>query len=259
MLLYRWVRRPNCRTSENLFTSTPLYFPTARTFKLPIAIVFLELVDAGRFRIDQKIAVTSTDLQPGVSPIADAHPHGAELAAAYVLNEMITESDNSAANAFVRICGGPSQVTAHLRARGIDGIDIATDEHAMSDRRDFLANRTTPGAMVKLLVRLYSGKLLSPANTAFLEQTLEKTTTGPHRIKGMLPTSTVVGHKTGTGGRHGAVQWAMNDAGVITLPNGLGHLAVAVYVQDSHLDDEATERLIARLSKESFDHAAPSH
>jgi beta-lactamase class A len=169
------------------FASTNDYLPTASTFKLPIAVVFLRLVDDGKFRIDQKISVTPADLQPGVSPIADAYPHGADLPASYVLQEMITDSDNTAANTFIRICGGPERVTALLRARGLDGIDVATDEHAMNNGGDFLRNRTTPGAMVKLLVRLYSGGLLSSATTSFLERALEQTKTFPGRIKGMLP------------------------------------------------------------------------
>ncbi len=247
------VEQPN-----TYFASSNDYLPTASTFKLPIAVAFLGLVDAGKFRIDQKISVTPADLQPGVSPIADAHPRGADLPASYVLKEMITDSDNTAANSFIRICGGPARVTALLRARGVEGIDVATDEHAMSNRADFLRNRTTPGAMVKLLVRLYSGGLLSPASTSFLERSLEETKTFPGRIKGMLPPGTVVAHKTGTGGIHGQVAWAVNDVGVITLPDHR-HLAVAVFVQDAHLNEAAADRVIAQLAKEAFDRAVSIH
>jgi beta-lactamase class A len=240
------------------FASTNEYFPTASTFKLPIAVVFLGLVDAGKFRIDQKISVTPADLQPGVSPIADAHPRGADLPASYVLNQMITASDNTAANTFIRICGGPARVTALLRARVVDGIDVATDEHSMNTRDDFLRNRTTPGAMVKLLVRLYSGGLLSPASTSFLEHALEQTKTFPGRIKGLLPPGTVVAHKTGTGGIHGQVAWAVNDVGVITLPDHR-HLALAIFVQDSRANEAAADRLIAQLARAAFDRAASAH
>ena len=87
---------------------------------------------------------------------------------------------------------------------------------------------------------------------AMLLDLLERVTTGPQRLKGLLPKTAVVAHKTGTGGTSQGVASATNDIGLITLPNGR-HLAVAVFVSDSRVDLPARERVIARIAKALWD------
>jgi hypothetical protein len=48
------------------------------------------------------------------------------------------------------------------------------------------------------------------------------------------------------------LQVLQNDVGVITLPNGRGHLAIAVLLRDSTLDDGQQEQLIADSRAGSF-------
>ena len=82
---------------------------------------------------------------------------------------------------------------------------------------------------------------------------MTETSTGPHRIKGMLPTDVVVAHKTGTSPTNDAgLSPATNDVGIITLPNGK-HLAIAILVSNS-TDDEATrDAVIAKIAKAAWD------
>jgi beta-lactamase class A len=77
-------------------------------------------------------------------------------------------------------------------------------------------------------------------------------TTGPKRLKGLLPKGTAVAHKTGTGGTQSGSTSATNDIGIIYLPNG-NHLAVAVFVSDSSADEKTRESVIARIAKASWD------
>ncbi|HEU4477430.1 MAG TPA: hypothetical protein VFR80_02860, partial [Pyrinomonadaceae bacterium] len=46
---------------------------------------------------------------------------------------------------------------------------------------------------------------------------------------------------------------ATNDVGIITLPSGRGHLAIAVLVSESKLPDAAQEKLIAELARAAYD------
>ena len=71
---------------------------------------------------------------------------------------------------------------------------------------------------------------------------------GPRRIKGLLPRGTPVAHKTGT------LAGAINDVGIITLPDGAGHLAVAVYVNTLHRTTYRRERTIAQASRALYDY-----
>jgi len=112
-------------------------YPTASTYKLPIAIAFLKAVDAGRFRLDQDVRVLPIDIVHGVSRIADERPHGGQVRVSRLLSLMITESDNSASDAILRILGGPTAVSfsgIHIHGPGremqmskIDIIEIVNE------------------------------------------------------------------------------------------------------------------------------------
>jgi hypothetical protein len=79
--------------------------------------------------------------------------------------------------------------------------------------------------------------------------------TGLHRLRGDLPAGTLVADKTGSGERDDVtrVAKATNDAGIITLPSGRGHLAIAVLISESKLPDAAQEKLIAELARAAYD------
>ena len=78
------------------------------------------------------------------------------------------------------------------------------------------------------------------------------TTTGPARIKGLLPASAVVAHKTGTSGTDHGFTYATNDIGLITLPDGR-RIAIAVFVSDSTADRTVRERVIAEAARAAWD------
>jgi beta-lactamase class A len=84
---------------------------------------------------------------------------------------------------------------------------------------------------------------------------MERATTGAKRLRGDLPAGTQVADKTGTG-EAGAVT---NDVGIITLPGGRGHLAMAVLLSGSKLSAEEQEKLIAQLARAAYDaHVSPA-
>jgi len=57
-----------------------------------------------------------------------------------------------------------------------------------------------------------------------------------------------VAHKTGT------MAAAVNDVGIVTLPDDAGHLAVAVYVNTLHRTTYRRERTIAQASRALYDY-----
>ena len=81
---------------------------------------------------------------------------------------------------------------------------------------------------------------------------MTETPTGPKRIKGMLPPGTVVAHKTGSSGTINGLTRATNDIGIVTLPDGK-HLAVAVFVSDTKVGTEASEAVIAKVARATWD------
>ena len=64
-----------------------------------------------------------------------------------------------------------------------------------------------------------------------------------------------VADKTGSGEKDEVTQAAKvtNDVGIITLPAGRGHLAIAVLVSESKLPDADQEKLIADVARAAYD------
>ena len=72
-------------------------------------------------------------------------------------------------------------------------------------------------------------------------------TGGERRLRANLPAGTQVAEKTGTGDD------TTNDVGLVTLPEGKGHLAIAVLISGSKLPAESQEKLIAELARAAYD------
>src|SRR5262249_50800488 len=107
-------------------------------------------------------------------------------------------------------------------------------------------------ACVRLLERLWGGELLSASMTDTLKSILARCKTAPHRLPGLLPRGTSVAHKSGTGGTTAGVTVAINDIGVMRLPNG-EEVAIAVLVGQPRGPVGRAERLIARAARAVFD------
>jgi beta-lactamase class A len=133
-------------------------------------------------------------------------------------------------------------VPAERRARGAAAF--------LADPRD----RATPAAYARFLVELQSGVLLGPASTDTLLAMLGRCTTGAGRLPAGLPPGTRLAHKTGTGGTWREGTNAVNDAGIVTLPGGGGHVALVVFVENVRGPVADAERAIARITREVFEH-----
>lgn len=117
----------------------------------------------------------------------------------------------------------------------------------LADPRD----QATPAAMNALLKAIFEGRALSPENTETLLDIMRRSETGANRIRGLLPEETEVAQKTGTLTGGGGV---INNAGIITLPDDKGHVAITVFVR--HRLDEDTDsqaRVIAEAARAAYD------
>jgi beta-lactamase class A len=260
-------------------------YPMASTFKVPIAVQLLTLVDAGKLRLDQMIEIKPGDLHPGSGTLSDlfAQP-GLALSVRNLLELMLLISDNSATDVCLRLAGGAEAVTARMRALGIDGINVnrstrqligdwlgianlpAESEHTVAGFRTlaeavspearraadqkFIADprdTSTPESMVRLLERIYKKDCLKTDSAALLYDIMRRCRTGDARLKGLLPRDTEVAHKTGT------IGGSANDVGIMTLPDNAGHVAIAVFVKGSAKEVADRERAIAEIARAAHD------
>jgi len=260
-------------------------FPMASTYKLPIAVQLLRLVDEGKERLDHVIRVGPKDFRPGGVPLRVKFKFGeSSLSVRVLLELMLTVSDNTASDLILRLIGGPQAVTAGMRSLGLDdlSIDRSTIQHVFDmfglprpseseslpgsyesvltsvpkDQQRAASEQyardprdtTTPDAMASLLVHLYRENLLKPETAKLLFGLMRCCKTGNGRLKGLLPTGTEVAHKSGT-----ALD-IINDVGVITLPNHAGQIAAAAFIKGAKSSIPACEHSIAEVARSVYDY-----
>jgi beta-lactamase class A len=254
-------------------------FPSMSVFKAFLAAEVLSRVDAGQLSLDKKITLAPEDIRDGLGSIDGSG--GGTFTVQELLRAALIESDNSAADALLRLSGGPEKLTGWLRDKGLRGIrcdrDLRTQgreqsgipqalspgrnastlrdkvgeesrraafESAKSDPRD----TTTPEGAVRFLIALKKGELLSAASTNLLLGWLGEVKTGQSRLKAGFASQTALAHKTGTSSTYEGVTLATNDIGLATLPDGR-MLAIAVFLGNAQGSDEARNGLIAACAR----------
>jgi beta-lactamase class A len=233
-------------------------FQMASVFKLPVAIAVLRAVDAGTLGLDTLVEIRPEDRRK-IGPLDDSWTPGMKVSVARMLDVMLVDSDNTAADKLIAMLGGPPAVQKSLEALGVRGISISLDENGMDAaiRKDLAAfeagavNGATPDAMATLLARLWRGELLPAAGTARILDAMRRCRTGDKRLRAGLPAGTEVFDKTGT------VRSCANHVGVVTLPDR-SHLVVAVFVRGGG-DAAAREATIARVARTAWGAFATSN
>src|SRR5262249_52876631 len=122
----------------------------------------------------------------------------------------------------------------------------------LSDPRD----TATADALVLLLRDAQQGRRLSPESRTRLLELMTRSRTGTARIRAGVPPKTPVADRAGLGADLGGRNARTNEVGLVTLPGGKGHLAIAVLIRGSDRDLAARERAIARIARAAYDHWA---
>ncbi|MGI4727290.1 MAG: class A beta-lactamase, subclass A2 [Janthinobacterium lividum] len=247
----------NIETKKNISYNGNLHLPMQSVMKFPIALTVLHEIDLGKFKIDQLIHISKSDLPKTYSPLRDKYPEGnVDVSLRELLSYMVSQSDNDACDILLNLIGGPKQVENYMHLLGIKNIAVKASEFQMAQAWDVqFTNWCEPVAMTQLLNIAFRPDFLSKNSHAYLWQMLQETITGPKQIKGLLPAETIVAHKTG---RFDAEELGRksttNDAGVITLQNNQ-HLVITVFISNSAADLTTRESVIARIAKAAFDDA----
>lgn len=234
------------------------HYPMQSVYKFPLALAVLAQVDKGIFSLEHKIHIAKADLRPNTwSPLREKYPEGnVDITLAELLAFTVSQSDNNGCDILFRLMGGTKKVNAFIHQLGVEKIAIAATEEEMAKAWPVqFTNWAEPAAMLHLLELVYKKEQLSEASNDFLLKIMTETSTGPNRIKGLLPAGTSVAHKTGSSGTNDKdITAATNDVGIITLPNGQ-HLGIVVFVANaSHIDEKSRDAVIAGISKAVWDY-----
>jgi len=253
-------------------------FPMASVYKVPIAVAFLQRVDRGEVSLDEKVTLGLEDFHAGNSPIVDeANGQPITLPLRRLFMHMVRDSDNSAVDYILAHYVSPKEVMKALHGIKVSNVDvsrpeamiigeilnegdkIATRKHyserlqAMSpaergegivkfwnDPRD----TATPLGIAELFVKIHKHQAgLSADSEKLLLEALATSGSGPDRLRAGVPEGSTVAHKTGT------MPGSINDAGIITSPDGKHHIAIAVFTKHSRGPEKDGAKVVAAIAK----------
>lgn len=242
-------------TGQNASLNGGERFAMQSVYKLPIAMTVMKQVDAGKFKADQEVEIKTGDFvsKGQASALRDQFPQGKKLPLYEVVAYSISKSDGTASDVLLNMAGGPAEVQKYVNEIGITDMSIKnTEKEFAKDWQVQYDNYSTPNAAVALLTELKSGASMDRERFKLVMDFMNEADTGPNRLRGMLPESAYVAHKTGTGGARNGITSATNDVGIINLPNG-NYLLIAVFVSDSPADMATREGVIAKMAKAVWD------
>ncbi|MGI8538854.1 MAG: serine hydrolase [Rubrobacteraceae bacterium] len=135
-------------------------FFSASTIKIPVMAAVYKKIDEGELEYSDPILTEESDWAAGAGWLQWETP-GARATVEDALWLMMTQSDNVATNALMRVSGGPGHVNEVAETLGAEDTRITwkvTSERAAVPSLD---NRTTPRDMANILQSIYAGEAAS--------------------------------------------------------------------------------------------------
>jgi len=272
-------------------------FLMASVFKVPILVELYHQVSTGKISLDERVKLEHPEIYFGSGILREMRP-GLTPTIHDLATLMIDVSDNMATDLILARVG-KENVTARMRALGLSktSVDATTREHTLEsfglrDPKykdftpadvagfDFQANEaeivrnqqlalrechncSTPYEMSRLFEMIASGAAGDAAATKDMMGILSKQQFN-QRLPRYLPVGVRFAHKTGTVTNPVVV---VNDAGVMTLPNG-DHVAVTAFCKGTGINLDETrlkktmndaEDIAAEIGKTVFEYYTTTH
>jgi len=280
------VAAKHIETGEEIFINEDTYFPMASVFKIPVFVEVMAQIKEGRFTLDDEVSIEKTDQHLGSGYLSDLDVPGIKLSVRNLINLMMMISDNSATDILLTKVG-TDNVNNRLRSFDLEKITVdRTCQHLIMDaigmdyekyknlpldevvkglRKESMENpeayeeaaenfsqvikdQSSPKSMNRLLELIFKKEILDERSCDFIISVMLKCQTGERRLKGGLPSQVRIAHKTGT------IGGTVNNAGIIYLPDDLGHVAITVFSKDTEDDTEDVEDAIAQIARFVYDY-----
>jgi beta-lactamase class A len=280
------VAARHIETCEEIYINGDTYFPMASVFKVPIFVEVMAQIKEGRFSLDEEISIQKADQHLGSGYLSDLDAPGIKLSVSNLINLMMMISDNSATDILLTKVGA-EDVNNRLRSYGLEKITVnRTCQHMIIDAigmdyekykglplddvikgyrkereenpeafekasanfSNVIQDQSSPKAMNRLLAMIFKKEILDEESCDHIISVMLKCQTGERRLKGNLPGYVQVAHKTGT------IGGTVNNAGIIYLPDNLGHVAITVFTKDTEDETREVEDIIAQISRFVYDY-----
>lgn len=239
-------------TKDTISINGEKHYPMQSVYKFPLALIVLDAVDKKKILLSQKVHIKKSELKLKTwSPLREKYPEGEiDITVAELLEYSVSKSDNNACDILFKLIGGTTQTNNYIKKLGIKEIAIIATEEEMSKKWKLqYKNYSSPNAMNTLLKGFYKKTYLSDTSNAFLMKLMIESSNSANRIKALLPKNTIVAHKTGTSNTNkDGMRAALNDVGIITLPNG-NHIVISVFISNATETYEEGEKTISEIAK----------
>lgn len=212
-------------------------FPSASMVKVPIMAACYKAAEDGRISLHDTLRLKRSDKARGSGVLRGAAT-GTPLTVEKLLELMITNSDNTAANMLIDLLGF-EYLGMSFRGLGLETTNLSRKMMDFRSRSRGVENYTTPREMAVILEKIYRRTCLSPQVS---EQCLEllKEQKVNNRIPRYLPRKVVVAHKTGLEHK------VCHDAGIVFT--GHGDVLISV-LTEGDTGAVIAERMIGRIAK----------
>lgn len=279
-------------SGQTLQFNSDVLFPLVSTVRLAIAGTVLQMIDQGILTLETLIPIELPQQgtgNPWVERCLEAD--GVSRSVASLLEAMLVRHDEKAKNFLMAAVGAPENVAhyfdqLHIKDLRPDGLRAGLMPDLYNDLERFpytsavvildqwrsrlsevqqanlqelhrsVNNNTprdqgTPRAVVEWLRYLWQAEEIRPDSRnlllSLLRQTTPASSVGP-RLRRHLPVDTVVMNKTGT------ARDTLADIGFILLPQRLGVIAIALFVQNSYKPREYQEQIMGDLARLAYDY-----
>lgn len=202
----------------------------ASNIKLFILITAYQQVNEGKLNLNDKYTLKDSDKVDGTGEIRNMSS-GSEISMQDLLEDMMEDSDNTAANIVIRQLGGMDKVNAQIKKIGAKDTKIERmlmDTDALKDGKD---NYTSVADLGMVLKKIYNHQMVSTKYDNAMLDILKKNnnhTKLPHD----LPEEATVYNKTGEFDDYGVE----NDAAI--FGNNKGSFVIVVMSQDGSRDEQ---------------------
>jgi beta-lactamase class A len=233
----------NTGNSKRLDYRADERFPMCSTFKFLAAAAVLKRVDEKQEKLERFVQYDAKEILE-YAPVTKEHVKEGGMTLGALCEAAIEQSDNTAGNLLLDAVGAPTGLTNFARALGdqvtrLDRKEPPLNSAIPGDERD----TTTPASMLADMMRLLTSDVLLPSSQRQLEDWLRGNQTGAAMIRAGIPTSWIIGDKTGRG-----ANGATNDVAIMRPPDR-GPILLAIYSVGSTATPNDRAAAIAEVAK----------
>jgi len=218
-------------------------FPAASVIKVPMMTACFQAAREGRLDLNSSMVIRPGDKVSG-SGLLKAIPGKTTVPVSRLIDWMVTQSDNTAANVLMSRLG-MDYFNRHFQELGLKETTLSRKMMDFSQRSKGIENVTTAGDMARVLEKLYREDAVSPQVSKVCLEMLKRQHLRD-RIPALLPEGTPVAHKTGL------ERAVCHDAGIIYTRRGDLLICVLTQRKVKRGTSRPAKQFIARLAQHAY-------